>query len=54
VVNGEIVGRVKNTMVAGSVFEAAIQALSQEREWVGGGVLTPAILFASLGVATRS
>jgi len=54
VVNGEIVGRVKNTMVAGSVFEATIQALSQEREWVGGGVLTPAILFASLGVATRS
>lgn len=54
VVNGEIVGRVKNTMVAGSVFEAPIQALSQEREWVGSGVLTPAILFASLGVATRS
>ncbi|APB33896.1 Putative Zn-dependent protease [Gloeomargarita lithophora Alchichica-D10] len=54
VVNGEIVGRVKNTMVAGSVFEAPIQALSQERQWVGGGVLTPAILFNSLGVATRS
>ncbi|MEN9218040.1 MAG: metallopeptidase TldD-related protein, partial [Gloeomargarita sp. DG_2_bins_126] len=54
VVNGEIVGRVKNTMVAGSVFEAPIAALSQEREWVGGSVLTPAILFASLGVATRS
>ncbi|MEN9216998.1 MAG: TldD/PmbA family protein [Gloeomargarita sp. HHBFW_bins_162] len=54
VVNGEIVGRVKNTMVAGSVFEAPIQALSQEREWVGGGVLTPAILFRSLGVAARS
>ncbi len=54
VVNGEIVGRVKNTMVAGSVFEAPIQAISQEREWVGGGVLTPAILFNSLGVAARS
>jgi PmbA protein len=54
VVNGEIVGRVKNTMVAGSVFEASIQALSQERKWVGGSVLTPAILFNSLGVAARS
>ncbi len=53
VVNGEIVGRVKNTMVAGSILEATIQALSQEREWVGGGVLAPAILFNSLGVATR-
>ncbi|MEN9258860.1 MAG: metallopeptidase TldD-related protein [Gloeomargarita sp. SRBZ-1_bins_9] len=54
VVNGEIVGRVKNTMVAGSILEAPVAAMSREREWVGGSVYSPAILFASLGVATRS
>ncbi|MCS7226000.1 MAG: TldD/PmbA family protein [Gloeomargarita sp. SKYB31] len=54
VVNGEIVGRVKNTMVAGSILEAPIAAMSQEREWVGGSVWSPAVLFAALGVATRN
>ena len=56
VVNGEIVGRVKNTMVAGSIFEAFqdLVDLSSETEWVGGGALMPAILFGKLGVASRS
>ncbi len=56
VVNGEIVGRVKNTMVAGSIFEAFqnLVDLSSETEWIGGGALMPAILFAQLGVASRS
>ncbi|MCS6783011.1 MAG: TldD/PmbA family protein [Gloeomargarita sp. SKYBB_i_bin120] len=54
VINGEIVGRVKNTMVAGSILEAPVAAMSQEREWVGASVYSPAVLFASLGVATRS
>jgi PmbA protein len=52
---GEIVGRVKNTMVAGSIFEAFknMVDLSSETEWVGGSALMPAILFAQLGVAAR-
>jgi PmbA protein len=53
---GEIVGRVKNTMVAGSIFEAFknMVDLSSEVEWVGGSALIPAILFAQLGVAARA
>jgi PmbA protein len=52
--NGEIVGRVKNTMVAGSIFEAAIAALGDRAEWVGGGAYVPYILFSNLGVAAKS
>lgn len=52
---GQIVGRVKNTMVAGSIFEAFqnLVDLSNEPEWIGGGAYVPAILFAKLGVAAR-
>jgi PmbA protein len=52
--NGEIVGRVKNTMVAGSIFEAAIAELGDTPEWVGGGAYVPYILFSNLGVAAKS
>jgi PmbA protein len=53
--NGEIVGRVKNTMVAGSIFEAFqnLGDLSSETEWIGAGALMPAILFTKLGVSSR-
>lgn len=53
--NGEIVGRVKNTMVAGSIFEAFqdLVKLSDRAEWVGGGAYVPYILFGRLGVASR-
>ncbi|MFN3362238.1 MAG: TldD/PmbA family protein [Pseudanabaenaceae cyanobacterium] len=56
VVGGEILGRVKNTMVAGSIFEAFNQLvdLSSERELVAGNSLLPAILFERLGVAAKS
>lgn len=52
---GEIVGRVKNTMVAGSVFEAFqnLADFSDTPEWVGGGAFVPAMLFQQLGVAAR-
>jgi PmbA protein len=52
---GRIVGRVKNTMVAGSIFEAFknLADLSSESEWVGGGAYLPSILFQQLGVASR-
>ena len=52
---GEIVGRVKNTMVAGNIFEAFknLVDLSDTPEWVGGGASLPSMLFSQLGVASR-
>ena len=52
---GQIVGRVKNTMVAGSIFEALnnLVDLSNEREWVGGSTYIPSLLIEQLGVASR-
>jgi PmbA protein len=52
---GEIVGRVKNTMVAGSIFEAFknLVDLGDKPEWVGGGAYLPCLLFDQLGVAAR-
>lgn len=53
--NGQIVGRLKDTMVAGSIFEAFqhLVDLSDRAEWVGGGSLMPSLLFGELGVAAR-
>jgi PmbA protein len=53
--NGKIVGRLKNTMVAGNIFEAFKQLgdLSDRPEWVGGGSNVPSMLFKQLGVAAR-
>lgn len=53
--NGEIVGRVKNTMVAGSIFEAFqhLVDLGDTPEWVGGRAYLPSMLFEQLGVASR-
>ncbi len=52
---GKIVGRVKDTMVAGNIFEAFsnLVDLSDRAEWVGGSSYVPHILFAKLGVAAR-
>jgi PmbA protein len=52
---GKIVGRVKNTMVAGSIFEAFkhLADLGDRPEWVGGGAYLPSMLFSQLGVAAR-
>ena len=52
---GKIVGRVKDTMVAGNIFEAFsnLVDLSDRPEWVGSNAYVPHILFAQLGVAAR-
>lgn len=52
--NGQIVGRVKDTMVAGNVFQALtnLDAIGAERTWVGD-VFAPALGFKSLGVACK-
>ncbi|MEO0837255.1 MAG: metallopeptidase TldD-related protein, partial [Cyanobacteria bacterium J06642_3] len=52
---GKIVGRVKNTMVAGNIFEAFnnLVDFSDQSQWVGSSSYLPHILFAELGVASR-
>lgn len=53
--NGEIVGRVKNTIVAGNVHEAlrSIGAIGSEARWVGGTVYTPPVMFERLAVSAE-
>ncbi|MBI2863524.1 MAG: TldD/PmbA family protein [Chloroflexi bacterium] len=53
--NGQVVGRVKDTMVAGNVYDVLkdVVALGSEAEWLGGSMFVPAIYVASLGVASR-
>jgi PmbA protein len=52
---GKIVGRLKNTMVAGNIFEAFnnLVDFSDRASWVGSSSHLPYILFAQLGVASR-
>ena len=55
--NGELVGRVKDVMLAGNAFEALkdIVAISQEREWVSGWFtgLVPYIQVGKLSVTAK-
>jgi PmbA protein len=55
VVKGKIVGRVKNTMVAGNIFEVLnhIVDLSDRAEWVGSRFYCPYLLCSQLGVASK-
>jgi PmbA protein len=52
---GRIVGRVKDTMVTGNVFEALadVAAIGDEAFWVGGELKAPYLYFRSLGVASK-
>jgi len=51
---GRLVGRVKDTMVAGNIFQALreLAGIGGEAEWVEN-VYTPALYFKSLGVASK-
>jgi PmbA protein len=52
--NGEIVGRVKNTIVAGNVHEALrnVAAIGREARWVGGTVYAPPMMVERLAVSS--
>jgi PmbA protein len=52
---GEIVGRVKNSMVSGNVYQVLrqIEAIGQETRWVEGFLLAPCLYCSSLSVATK-
>jgi PmbA protein len=55
VTKGEIVGRVKDSMVAGNVFSAlaGLAAVGDEAVWLGGSLKVPYLYFRSLGVASK-
>jgi PmbA protein len=52
---GKIVGRVKDTIISGNVYESlnAIAAIGRESKWVGGALKAPAIYLANLSVASK-
>ena len=54
--NGELVGRVKDTMVAGNVYtilKDGVEAIGDTAYWVGGSLRVPYLMFKSLGVASK-
>lgn len=52
---GRVIGRVKNTVVAGNIYQVLREGivLSRERRWVGGALLTPAISCRGVSVSTK-
>jgi len=53
--NGEIVGRVKDVMLAGNTYDALkdIAAIGDKAEWVGGSLLTPPVKIGKLSVVAK-
>jgi PmbA protein len=53
--NGEIVGRVKDTMVSGNIYQLLkdITAIGSDCKWVGGSLCIPSLYFPSVSVASR-
>lgn len=53
--NGEIVGRVKDTMVSGNIYQALnrLLAIGSEARWVGGALNTPPLYIPRLAVASK-
>lgn len=53
--NGRIVGRVKNTMVSGNVYELLKEGIviGSDSRWLGGSMKVPSILCPSVAVAAK-
>ena len=53
--NGQVVGRVKDTMVSGNIYEVLkdLVAIGQETSWVGSRLKTPAVYCRNLAVAAK-
>jgi PmbA protein len=53
--NGEIVGRVKDTMIAGNVYQVLkeLSGIGQEARWVGGILQAPPLYCSSVSVTTK-
>ena len=56
VMDGEIVGRVKDTMVSGNVYQilSQIEAVGEKSRWVDGFLRTPCLYCPSLSVAAKA
>jgi PmbA protein len=54
--NGEIVGRVKDTMVSGNVYNvlSQVEYISDSAEWIFGSMRSPAIQCLGVEVATKA
>jgi PmbA protein len=53
--NGKVIGRVKDTMVAGNVYQVLkdIAAIGSEAKWVGGFLNTPPLYCQGLSVSSK-
>ena len=53
--NGKMVGRVKDTMVSGNVYQilSQIAAIGSDARWIGGSLNTPSIYCPSVSVASK-
>jgi PmbA protein len=53
--NGEIVGRVKDTMIAGNIYEVLkeVAAVGREGKWIGGRMRVPHICCPRVAVSTK-
>lgn len=54
--NGQITGRVKDTMISGNVYDVLsnIDSISQESQWVGGSVKSPSMCCRKVSVSKKS
>ena len=54
--NGVVIGRVKDTMLAGNVYTIfkKLDALGSELEWVDGALRTPAISCTGVSVSSKA
>ena len=55
IANGEIVGRVKDTMISGNVYRvlSQVEQISDSSEWVFGSMRSPAIQCLGVEVAAK-
>ena len=53
--NGNVVGRVKNTMISGNAYKALnnLIAVGSDGRWIRGGLFTPAIALADVSVSAN-
>ena len=53
--NGEIIGRIKNTMVSGNVYQLLkeISAIGSDSRWIAGYVNTPSIYCPAIAVSAK-
>ena len=53
---GQIVGRVKDTMISGNIYDVLqkVIAIGNEAKWVGASIKTPALYLSDVSVITKS